>query len=150
MAPFLISALITITAATPILRANGELDENNNAGLYRGYSDQPRIESGEALRWVQADIYEGRMYANAEGYQCFHGDVFHYPTIGEWLSTDTLWGINEVAILSGNNGNADIQRYVRESVLQVADESNVNPSLTLAAVMQEVWLAFDYERDIAF
>ncbi|KAL1587997.1 hypothetical protein WHR41_03190 [Cladosporium halotolerans] len=134
---FLISALVTIATATPVPGGNREPNGHSNANLYKGFNGQPKADYGENLRWVQEDIHEGRTCPNAEGYQCFHGDVSSYPIIDEWLSFDTLWDINEEAILSNNNSNADIQRYVRQSILQVADDSNVSPRLILAAVMQE-------------
>lgn len=135
---------MTIATATPIPSGNREPNVHSNANRYKGFNGQPKADHGENLRWVLDDIDESRTYPNAEGYQCFYGDVSSYPIIDEWLSFDTLWDINKEAILSDNNGNADIQRYIRQSIIRVAGESNVNPCLILAAVMQEVCLAYDY------
>lgn len=90
------------------------------------------------MKWLQNDNHKGPSSASSSGYQCFRGDVSKYPNSDEWLSFDALWDINKDTILSANNGNADIQRYIHDSTLQVAEESNVNPRLILAAIMQEV------------
>lgn len=91
-----------------------------------------------SLKWHHAKNNEGRKSPSGDGYQCFHGDISKYPTKDEWLSFDALWDMNKDTILSSNNGNVDIQHYIRDATLQVAEESNVNPRLILSVIMQEV------------
>lgn len=70
-------------------------------------------------------------------YQCFHGQLSHYPAPKSWLSFSDLWNTNREQILSSNGGNAYIQHYIHESILAVSEESNVDPRLILALIMGE-------------
>lgn len=71
-------------------------------------------------------------------YQCFNGDISKYPSLDDWLSFEEMWKINAPTIASVNNGDKNIQTYIKDAITTVAKESNVNSRLILAAIMQEV------------
>lgn len=130
MAPFellLLSALVAGSAAAPV-----------TVPQYRGYNNMPTANAPHALQWFQNNLEAGQN-TPAGTYQCFHGDVRSYPKVDDWLNFDALWDTNQPQILSINGGDTYIEHYIKEAVLQVAGESQVNARLILAAIMQEVY-----------
>ncbi|KAK4955904.1 hypothetical protein LTR10_006843 [Elasticomyces elasticus] len=70
-------------------------------------------------------------------YMCFDGtDATADAT--QWLPFNQLWSLNEPTILSKNGGDTYITHYIREAIEQVSCDGEVDASLVLAIVMQEV------------
>ncbi|KAK4900297.1 hypothetical protein LTR27_002521 [Elasticomyces elasticus] len=75
-------------------------------------------------------------------YLCFDGtDATADAT--QWLPFNQLWSLNEPTILSKNGGDTYITHYIREAIEQVSCDGEVDASLVLAIVMQEVSQARD-------
>ncbi|KAK3629615.1 hypothetical protein LTR56_017920 [Elasticomyces elasticus] len=75
-------------------------------------------------------------------YLCFDGtDATASAT--QWLPFDQLWLLNEPTILTKNGGDTYITHYIREAIEQVSCDGEVDASLVLAIVMQEVSQALD-------
>ena len=106
----------------------------------------PTANAPHALQWFQNNLEAGQNTPTGN-YQCFHGDVRRYPKIDDWLNFDALWDINQPQILSSNGGDTYIEHYIKEAVLQVAGESQVNARLILAAIMQEVRIIILFDID---
>lgn len=70
-------------------------------------------------------------------YRCFGGHLKNYPSSDAWLSWDALWDLNREQILSSNGGNAYLQHYIMQAIVQVAEENNIDPRLLLVLIMQE-------------
>lgn len=133
-----LSALTAMASAAPQFHPHDKPSDQPIPDIYKGHNGQAKVRTGEAMNWIQKDNTKGPTSPPSSGYQCYHGDVSAYPSNDEWLSFDALWDINKDTILAANEGDADITRYIHDSTLQVAEESNVNARLILAAIMQEV------------
>ena len=77
-------------------------------------------------------------------YQCFDGTAStNSISASNWLSFDQLWHINEPTILSNNGGDTYIEHYIREAILQVSREDDIDARLIVAVMMQEVDIALN-------
>ena len=133
--PILFSTLLAGVFAAPAFRGPSNTDSPT---AYNGYNGQSKVQAGEAMNWFRNDKHKSPKSAHTSTYQCYQGDISRYPSSEDWLSFDALWSINSEAILTNNDGDENIRRYIHDSISQVADESNVDPRFILAAVMQEV------------
>jgi hypothetical protein len=96
---------------------------------------QGPVQYSNFLDWPQSPFSSYReLPVSHNGYQCY---INNHPDSHEWLSWNHLWDINREQVLSSNGGDTYIQHYVKESILEVAEESNVDARLILAVVMQE-------------
>ncbi|KAK5677038.1 hypothetical protein LTS10_010226 [Elasticomyces elasticus] len=81
-------------------------------------------------------------------YLCFDGtDATADAT--QWIPFDQLWLLNEPTILSKNGGDTYITHYIREAIEQVSCDGEVDASLVLAIVMQEIVYDHMFEQIVA-
>jgi len=73
-------------------------------------------------------------------YRCFASslEAAEYPQPNGWLPFETLWAINQPAILSRNGGDTYIEHYLREAIEQSSLKHKIDPRLVLVAVLQVV------------
>ena len=100
------------------------------------YYKRPSVTSSTALKWFHGNPEAGSN-APANDYKCYNGDITKYPSLDSWLSFEDLWKVNRPSIASINDDDEYIPTYVKDAILTVAKESNVNSRLILAAIMQE-------------
>lgn len=135
----LFSTLLAGAFAAPAFRGPSNTNSpSDSPTAYNGYNGQSKVQVGEAMNWFQNDKHKSPKSPRISTYQCYQGDISRYPSSEDWLSFDSLWNINSKAILTNNEGDENIRRYIHDSISQVAEESNVDSRFILAAVMQEV------------
>ena len=127
MAPLelvLISILVAGAVAAPTARP-----------LLSGYDG---LASGSSFKPEQQQHTRDRLnHFVSSDYQCF-GETDTDLSPQTWISFARLWHINGPTVSSRNGGDTYITHYIREAVVQVADESTVDARLVLALMMQEV------------
>ncbi|KAK5728870.1 hypothetical protein LTR15_002011 [Elasticomyces elasticus] len=81
-------------------------------------------------------------------YLCFDG-TDATADAAQWLPFNQLWSLNEPTILSKNGGDTYITHYIREAIEQVSCDREVDASLVLAIVMQEIVYDHIFEQIVA-
>lgn len=92
-----------------------------------------KVSYGPGNNWFSPPSGQGAPQSN--GYQCFHGDITNYPALNKWVSFDNMWQINRATILSFNP--IERARDIYYSIKSISTESNVDPRIILAVMMQE-------------
>jgi len=129
MAPFellLLSALVAGSVSLP----------SNKLPSYRGEAGQ--WDASSAREPHSARPWTTQNTASPLGYQCFDGAFASNADTTKWHSFGQLWAVNEPYVLLRNRGDTYITHYIREAIVHVADEDEIDAGLVLAIMMQEV------------
>lgn len=104
---------------------------------YRGATGQYNVVITREPNKLQQQRIPSKPQASSDSYQCFQSDLSQAVSPRPWLAFEPLWHINEQIILSKNGGNTYIEHYIKDAILQVSEESNIDARLLLAIMMQE-------------
>lgn len=95
--------------------------------------------SREQQRPLTADV---RSSASGQ-YRYFHEDELKRAlSPDQWLPFDEVWRINQPFILSGNGGDTYIEHYIKEAIVEVSAERNLDARVLLAVMMQQASALF--------